>query len=65
MTTLNLNKDEKDLLLKLFKHEYLVFMKGYERYEKLRKLNPKQFLELWEECLKMDVRFDDQVDKLK
>jgi hypothetical protein len=37
---------------------------GWQRYEKLRKLNPRQFGELWERHLKEDMRFDDMVDAL-
>ncbi len=37
---------------------------GHDRYEKLRKLNPRQFGELWERHLKEDMRFDDMVDAL-
>ena len=31
------------------------------RYEYLRTLNPSQFQELWNDCLKNDKRFDDEV----
>jgi len=31
------------------------------RYEYLRTLNPTQFKELWDDCLKNDKRFDDEV----
>jgi len=43
----------------LTKHE-----QGYERYEKLRKLNPQQFQKLWETNLTTGQHFDDLVDKL-
>ncbi len=38
--------------------------RAYSRYEKLRKLNPRQFKALWDRCLKEDVKFDDAVDAL-
>lgn len=31
------------------------------RYEYLRTMNPTQFRELWNDCLKNDKRFDDEV----
>ena len=43
----------------LTKHEL-----GYERYEKLRKLNPRQFQELWETNLTTGQPFDGLVDKI-
>lgn len=39
-------------------------IQGWQRYEKLRKLNPRQFGDLWDEALKGDKRFDDLVDDL-
>jgi len=36
---------------------------GWQRYEKLRKLNPRQFMALWDRGLKGE-RFDDLVDAL-
>lgn len=36
---------------------------GYERYEKLRKLDPGQYLSLWERALNGE-KFDEMVDKL-
>ena len=41
------------------------YKKGYERYEKLRKLNPRQFYELYSESIKTGKRFDDLVDELR
>ena len=35
------------------------------RYEKLRRLNPRQFQALWDNCLKNNKKFDDEVDKLE
>lgn len=35
-----------------------------ERYEKLRKLNPRQFTELYERNIRGEGRFDDLVDQL-
>lgn len=40
------------------------YKKGYERYEKLRKLNPRQFFDLYSESIKSGKRFDDFVDEL-
>ena len=40
------------------------YKKGYERYEKLRKLNLRQFSELYSESIKSGKRFDDLVDEL-
>ena len=34
------------------------------RYEKVRRLNPREFKEIWENCLKNDIRFDDAIDAL-
>jgi hypothetical protein len=38
--------------------------KGYGRYEKLRRLNPRQFADLWQSNLNGVDSFDDLVDKL-
>ena len=38
---------------------------GYSRYEKLRKLSPRQFADLYQRNLNGEGRFDDLVDKLK
>lgn len=38
---------------------------GWQRYEKLRKLTPRAFTELWQRNLNGDVRFDDLVDALE
>jgi len=38
---------------------------GYFRYEKLRKLNPRQFKDLYDKCTLSGQRFDDAVDKLE
>jgi transcription elongation factor GreA-like protein len=37
---------------------------GYARYEALRKLNPRQFQELWEKNIRYDIDFDVLVDEL-
>lgn len=34
-----------------------------KRYEYVRKLNPRQFTDLWKDCLKNDKRFDEEVNK--
>ena len=41
------------------------WMLSHLRYEFLRTLNPRQFKELWEKCLKGGVRFDDEVDQMR
>lgn len=38
--------------------------RGFERYEKLRKLSPRNFMELWHRSLGGE-RFDDLVDRMK
>lgn len=42
-------------------NEYTIF-NGYYRYEKVRKLNPQQFTQIWTECLKEKIHFDDYID---
>ena len=37
---------------------------GHDRYEKLRKLNPSRFQELFLRALKEDRKFDELVDEL-
>jgi hypothetical protein len=37
---------------------------AHERYEKLRKLNPRQYSDLWCRCLNGDYHFDELVDEL-
>ena len=37
---------------------------GWQRYEKVRKLNPAQFADLWKENLTTGVHFDILVDQL-
>jgi len=43
---------------------YDEYRKGWQRYEKLRKLTPRQFSELWLRHINGDVHFDDLVDAL-
>lgn len=38
--------------------------KGYRRYEKLRKLNPRQFEELYLKNIQTGQKFDDLVDEI-
>jgi len=45
--------------------KYEVARLGFIRYEKLRKLNPRQFMDLWAKCLSQDLNFDQEVDKLE
>lgn len=37
---------------------------GHDRYEKLRKLNPRGYSDLWNRALTGDKRFDELVDEL-
>jgi hypothetical protein len=50
---------------KYFETHIRILMINYIRYEKLRKLNPRQFHELWKKCNDTGQRFDDAVDKLE
>ena len=34
------------------------------RYEKVRKLNPREYSELWNDCLTNEIQFDDAIDGL-
>jgi len=38
---------------------------GYLRYEKIRKLNPQQYIALVDTCLLSGEHFDEAVDKLE
>jgi len=40
-------------------------VKGYFRYEKLRRLSPRQFKDLYDKCTLSGQHFDDAVDKLE
>jgi len=55
-----MNWDEFLIMGGKLKHLYI----GYTRYEKIRKLNPQQFGELYEKCLEDHLKFDDEVDRL-
>jgi hypothetical protein len=46
------------------RHQALDWKRGFERYEKLRKLSPRNFMELWHRSLGGE-RFDDLVDRIK
>ena len=37
---------------------------GFDRYEKMRRLSPHQFTELWRESFRSRGRFDELVDKI-
>lgn len=39
-------------------------LRNAERYEIVRRLNPRDFLKLWNNCMQNDVKFDDAVDIL-
>jgi hypothetical protein len=63
-----MTNDEKDALRRdmeqLYHHHIQELKIGHDRYEKIRKLNPKQFLDLWTKCLMTNAKFDEEVDKL-
>lgn len=46
----------------LYDHHILELKIGHDRYEKVRKLNPRQFLDLWTKCLMTDAKFDEEID---
>jgi hypothetical protein len=48
----------------LFEHTAPALALGYLRYEALRKLNPRQYAELWDARLLSDKPFDHRVDEL-
>jgi hypothetical protein len=37
---------------------------GYRRYEKIRRLNPREYHMLYMDCLDNDLEFDEEVDAL-
>lgn len=37
---------------------------GFDRYEKMRRLSPHQFTELWRESFRSRGRFDELVDEI-
>jgi len=45
------------------RNSFEIYRKGFIRYEKLRKLNPRQFMELWAKCLNENVNFDQEFDQ--
>ena len=49
---------------KRLKTENMKLIKGNDRYEKLRRINPKDFSELWLRSLEGDETFDELVDAL-
>ena len=51
-------------LAKKYKYERDEYKIGHDRYEKLRRLSPMQFHELYEKNLKTGEHFDTLVDKL-
>jgi hypothetical protein len=51
-------------LAKKYKDERDEYKIGYDRYEKLRRLSPMQFHELYEKNLRTGEHFDKLVDKL-
>ena len=63
-----MTNDEKDALRRdmeqLYHHHIQELKIGHDRYEKIRKLDPRQFLDLWTRCLMGNINFDEEVDKL-
>ncbi|MFZ4437651.1 MAG: hypothetical protein ACOYOS_04430 [Syntrophales bacterium] len=49
---------------KRLKTENMKLIKGNDRYEKLRRINPKDFSDLWLRSLEGDETFDELVDAL-
>ena len=44
-------------------HEIQRLKEGAARYEYLRKLNPREFFDLYSDCLIKDLNFDAEVDR--
>ena len=59
--------DDNELVIRLSKLIRMCkeFEQGYNRYEKLRKLNPQQFKVLWIHSLYNRIPFDELVDGLE
>jgi DNA-binding NtrC family response regulator len=59
---------DKDAEPKITQESYLKACaerdKAVRRYEFIRRLNPRQFADLYADCLKNNKRFDDEVDRL-
>jgi len=49
----------------LLEDQFEKYRTGFIRYEKLRKLNPRQFMDLWARCLSQHLNFDQEVDRLE
>jgi len=52
-------------VIKFFEENVRILADGYIRYEKLRRLSPRQFKDLFDKCTLSGQRFDDAVDKLE
>lgn len=57
-------------MIQLTEFDYNKLKKGHDLYEKIRKLNPRQFNSLWRSSMNCEVPFDDllsvcDVSKLK
>ena len=61
LTVANEDLDRMNKKLELERDEYKI---GHDRYEKLRRLNPREFKELYEKNLTSGTSFDILVDKL-
>ena len=56
---------EKMRLIDLISQSCMKWAEGYCRYETIRRLNPRQFKDLYDKCLLSGQHFDDAVDKLE
>lgn len=64
-------EEEKEMWLKIQEKGYILSRgmvaqawNGHRRYEKVRKLNPQQFAELYRRNIEEGISFDDLVDAL-
>ena len=46
------------------KLQYELMRAGFIRYEKIRRLSPRQFQAIYNKCFDLGSRFDSEVDKL-
>ena len=56
--------NEKEIIIQMYEKDSGQFRTGHERYEKLRKLNPRQFAELKQRNIAGEGKFDELVDML-
>ena len=55
---------KRDLALNSMVSELERLKRDAARYEVVRKMNPTDFALLYQRCLHMNLRFDDEVDKI-